>query len=257
MNKLSYTIILVVLVSAFSSCVSSGDNPGIEYAPQMYVSQAYEPYSQEKLFEPNPNGMTMRLPVNGTIARGQLNYVYPHPNTGEGYEASAEFTSDIPVTESNVAEGKRLYNYACWHCHGKSGRNDGPIFESGKMPGPSWSNVQADYIKNIPMGKMYHTITYGKGLMGSHAAILSPDERWKVIYHIKSMSLGDAFEVQADDENLELIEQADAHGADGHTHEGEEMGEHSHEIHSSDGHTHEGEEYDGHEHHDGEETNTH
>ncbi|MFY0643709.1 MAG: cytochrome c [Bacteroidia bacterium] len=256
MNKLSHTIILVALVSAFSSCVSSGDDPGIEYAPQMYVSQAYEPYSQEKLFEPNPNGMTMRLPVNGTIARGQLNFVYPHPNTGDGYEASASFTSDLPITESNVAEGKRLYDYACWHCHGKKGGNDGPIFESGKMPGPSWPNVQADYIKNIPMGKMYHTITYGKGIMGSHAAILSPDERWKVIYHIKSMSLGEAFEIQADpeDEVLELIEQADAHSADGHTHEGEDYDGHSHEVHSTDGHTHEGEDYDVHTHHDEAET---
>ncbi len=202
------TILLVgLLMAGLSSCVSSGDNPGIEYAPNMYISQAYEPYSQEKLFEINPNGMTMREPVNGTVARGQLDYIYPHPNTGAGYEASASFTSNIPITESNVKEGERLYNYACWHCHGKKGANDGPIFKSGKMPGPSWPNVQADYIKNIPMGKMYHTITYGKGLMGSHAAILNPTERWKVIYHIKSMSLGEEFEISSDVVEVEEMQE--------------------------------------------------
>ena len=192
--NLKYSLLIIGALSlGLGSCVSSGDNPGIEYAPQMYVSQAYEPYTQAQEFENNPNGMTMRMPVAGTVARGQLDFQYPYPNTGEGYVAAAAFSSEIPVTAENIAEGERLYNYACWHCHGKSGKNDGPIFKSGKMPGPSWADVQADYIKNIPMGQMYHTITYGKGLMGSHAHILNPTERWQVIYHIKSMSLGDAF----------------------------------------------------------------
>ncbi len=206
-RKFIYTFGLLAVVASISSCVSSGDNQGIEYAPQMYVSQGYEPFTQTQLFEHNPNGMTMRLPVNGTIARGQLDYVYPNPNTGAGYEAASTFTSNIPATEANVKEGERLYNYACWHCHGKKGGNDGPIFKSGKMPGPSWANVQAEYMQNLPMGKMYHTITYGKGLMGSHAAILSPEERWKVIYYIKSMSLGDAFTIVADEEVAEEIEE--------------------------------------------------
>jgi mono/diheme cytochrome c family protein len=206
-----YIISLGVLGISMSSCVSSGDNPGIEYAPQMYVSQGYEPYSQTQEFENNPNGMTMRLPVNGTVARGQLAYQYPNANTAEGYEAAATYTSNIPATQANVDEGKRLYEYACWHCHGKTGGNDGPIFKSGKMPGPAWANVQADYIKNIPMGKMYHTITYGKGLMGSHAHILSPEQRWQVIYYLKSLSLGDEFKIAADDaEAMEVVEATEA-----------------------------------------------
>lgn len=203
-----YIIAIGALGISMSSCVSSGDNPGIEYAPQMYVSQAYEPYSQDKEFDTNPNGMTMRLPVDGTIARGQLAYAYPHPNTADGYAASAEYTSNIAPSQANVDEGKRLYEYACWHCHGKTGANDGPIFKSGKMPGPAWANVQADYIKEIPVGKMYHTITYGKGLMGSHAHILSPEQRWQVIYYLKSLSLGDAFEIADSDEIIEDLMEA-------------------------------------------------
>lgn len=237
---LTYTIALAALAMGMTSCVSKGDNPGIEYAPQMYISQAYEPYSQEKKFEYNPHGMTMRLPVEGTVARGQLSYVYPNANTGEGYEASASFTSDLAVTEANVTEGERLYNYACWHCHGKKGGNDGPIFKSGKMPPPPWANVQAEYMQNLPMGKMYHTITYGKGLMGSHAAMLSPTQRWQVIYHIKSMSLGDAFEIEEEEEVMELIEAANA---EEHTHDDGET--HSHDHGDAD-HDHDAEEHEGH-----------
>ena len=32
---------------------------------------------------------------------------------------------------------------------------------------------------------MYHTLTYGKGLMGSHASQLSALERWEVIEYVK------------------------------------------------------------------------
>ena len=187
---LKYSLVLSIAAAGLTSCTSSGDRTGIEYAPNMYRSQAYEPYSQDGLKEYNPNGMTMRLPVRGSVARGQGGYVYPYANSGEGYAASAAFTSWVPNTPSNVREGERLYNIYCTNCHGKNGGNDGSIFKSKKMPGPSWPNYQSEYIQNIPIGQIYHTITYGKGLMGSHAAMLTPQERWKVIAYVKELSVG-------------------------------------------------------------------
>lgn len=183
-------LLIGFIASGYISCTSSGDNPGIEYAPDMYVSKGYEPFSQVTKSPYNPNGMTMRLPVSGSIARGQLNFVYPFPNNAEGYEASAAFASWVPFNEENLAEGERLYNVYCWNCHGKTGGNDGPVIAGGKFPPPPWANYQSDYIKTLPNGKIYHTITFGKGLMGSHASVLSPDERWKVIGYVKSLSLG-------------------------------------------------------------------
>lgn len=192
-NILKSIALFSIPVVSLIGCVAGGDNPGIEYAPNMYISQAYEPYTQEKKFDYNPNGMTMRLPVFGTVAKGQQNYVYPYPNNGDGYEASSLFYSWVAPTEKNVAEGDVLYQRYCWQCHGKSGKNDGSIFKAGKIPGPSWSGFQDEYIKNLPEGKIYHSITHGKGLMGSHASMLSPDERWKVIHYVKKLSKGDDF----------------------------------------------------------------
>jgi outer membrane protein OmpA-like peptidoglycan-associated protein len=193
-NIIKYAVLLSIPAVGLVSCVSSGDNTGLEYAPNMYVSQAYEPFSQEDdKVTYNPNNMTMRLPVNGTIARGQSTFVYPNANDLSGYMASADYKSWIAATESNTNEGKHLYEIYCWHCHGKKGKNDGPIFKKKKMPSPPWAGYQDDYIKNLPDGKIYHTITYGKGLMGSHAFLLDPDERWKVINYVRALSLGDDF----------------------------------------------------------------
>lgn len=194
-NIVKYGLILGLPALSMVSCVSSGDNPGIEYAPNMYVSQGYEPFSQEvDKVTYNPNNMTMRLPVNGTVARGQASFIYPHPNTGAGYEASIGYTPWVAPTKANVEEGQRLYNIYCWHCHGKKGKNDGPIFKDKKMPAPAWKGYQSDYIKQLAEGKAYHTIVHGKGLMGSHSFMLDPEERWKVIHFVKALAYGDSFE---------------------------------------------------------------
>jgi hypothetical protein len=59
---------------------------------------------------------------------------------------------------------------------------------SGKFPKPGWPNYQSDYIRNLPEGKIYHTLTYGKNLMGSHATHLNPKERWMVVSYVKELS---------------------------------------------------------------------
>jgi mono/diheme cytochrome c family protein len=213
-RKLTYTLLTGLVAVGISSCISNGDNPGIEYAPNMYVSEAYEPYSQDKKFETNPNGMTMRLPVNGTVARGQLHYIYPYPNTAEGYQLSEAYVPQIAATKDNLIEGERLYNIYCWHCHGKKGKNDGPIFSSNKMPSPPWTGYQDDYIQKLSVGRIYHTITYGKGFMGSHAAMLSPEQRWQVIYYVKYLSLGTDFQIAKDDSDIIPVQASDSVASD-------------------------------------------
>ena len=189
MHKLSKLFILALIAITLYSCKSRDENTGIEYAPDMYVSKGYEPYSQTRHMEYNPNGMTMRLPVVGTIARGQLDYVYTYLDSPEGYEAAAANINPVEKTSLNVLEGKKLYDIYCWSCHGKEGKNDGPVIVEGKFAKPPFENYQTPYIQNLADGKIFHVITYGKNMMGSHAHMLSPAERWKVIHYVKSLSM--------------------------------------------------------------------
>jgi mono/diheme cytochrome c family protein len=174
------------------------NNPGYEYAPEgdMYHSIPYDAqteYSEDdhhfNTNKFNPHGMTMRLPAKGTIARGQENYIYPYPVTNDGYEqAGRELVNPVPNTPENLAEGKRLFNIYCWHCHGHLGEGDGPLMASGKFPKPSWITYKSDYIRTLPEGKMFHTITNGKNLMGAHGPLLNPIQRWQIIHYIKFLS---------------------------------------------------------------------
>ena len=81
MRKSIFTLLAVAASTTIMvGCSAGGDNPGSEYAPNMYVSFAYEPMTQLANEDEgstngnntiNPYGMNMRLPVKGTIARGQ------------------------------------------------------------------------------------------------------------------------------------------------------------------------------------------
>jgi hypothetical protein len=42
-------------------------------------------------------------------------------------------------------------------------------------------------LKNLPEGKIFHSITYGKGLMGAHNSLLSQEERWKLVYYVQKL----------------------------------------------------------------------
>lgn len=195
--KNSIFIIGALTVASLSSCwwKAGGNDPGIEYAPDMYYSKGYEPmtqYSDTNKYRYNPYFMAMREPVEGTVAIGQLDYQYPYENTPEGYEAAAGFSLGISLDEKDQLEGERLFGIYCSPCHGMKGGNDGPVSKKQSALKPSWPNYQDAYIQNLPIGKIYHVVTYGKNSMGSYAYALTPKQRWSVANYVKRLSKMDA-----------------------------------------------------------------
>ena len=179
---ISVLLILFVASMVITSCDDSPKHPGYEFMPDMYRSPAYKPNSGNNLFS---DSMTNRPPVAGTIPRGSF-LPYPYPSTPEGYEAAGkELKSPVEHTPENLAEGKRLFEIFCIHCHGAEGKGDGSITLNGKFaPPPAYSG---DALRELPEGKMFHTLEYGKNMMGSHASQLTQTERWKIISYVQTL----------------------------------------------------------------------
>lgn len=198
MKKPINIILSVIAIISLSSCgwKAGVNNPGIEYAPDMYYSKGYEPmtqYSDTNKYRFNPYFMSMREPVKGTVAIGQLDYQYAFDNTPEGYEAAgAGLSMNISLSEKDQLEGARLFGIYCSVCHGTMGGNDGSVSSKQSALKPSWANYQDKYIKELPIGKIYHVITYGKNNMGSYAYALTPKERWSVATYVKRLSMMDS-----------------------------------------------------------------
>ena len=169
---------------------AGGNNPGIEYAPDMYDSKGYEPYNQLDSNVFNKLGSNLRKPADGSVAYGKQDYSYHLTNNGEGYEKSAtEVLRPSTLIDENC-EGKRLYGIYCTPCHGKEGNNDGNVFKKASYLKPAWKGYSDEYITNLPDGKIYHTLVYGKNNMGSHSSVLTPEERWFVIDYVRQLSNG-------------------------------------------------------------------
>ncbi len=188
-----------------SSCGASGDNQGVEYAPNMYHSVAYEPYSQivdedagrwltsidypdghAEFFNSNkfnPYRMNLReAPVN-TVSRNKNGYL-PYRIGKDSLEfASRTLKNPLDSTAAVVGEGKVLYEMYCDHCHGAKGEGNGKV--SDKYAGVP--NYKSDALKNISEGHIFHVITQGKGLMWAHGSQILPEDRWKIAKYVKTL----------------------------------------------------------------------
>ena len=172
---------------ALQSCTSDPLSPGLEYMPDMYRGPAYETYGESPFSE---KGSSLK-PVAGTIPRFNdetLPYheTYAYPNTNEGYEAAGlGVVNPYPATELILEKGQKVYSNFCIHCHGEKGDGNGILVQRDKYAGvPSYYSAA---LKDLPEGKMYHTIYYGKNMMGSHAAQINYAERWSVIRYVQKL----------------------------------------------------------------------
>ncbi len=195
MYKRDFLVLFFTCIAAYflGACQANGDFTGREYMPDMTHSKAYEPYVEGRtvmidgdsvqLF---PNNQAALKPVAGTVSRGYVPYYFE--DTAEGYEeAGRALVNPLDAYDKTVLEqGKIAYEINCAICHGAKGAGDGPIVKSGAYPAPPPSYFREDILV-LPEGKMFHSVHYGKNLMGSYASQLTKEERWKVIAYIKNM----------------------------------------------------------------------
>ena len=298
MNKSNNIVTLLVAVAfllAVMSCNSDpgGNNPGKEYMPDMAHSIAYEAnyydyYSKNtwgteaayyKMAQP-------RKPVKGTIPRGYAGQVAPAENDvaipangsvpyyyGDTDEERTRAMTEIqvnpfPITEAGLAVGKNLYNINCGICHGEKGDGNGWLVDennfNAKYPAQP-AIFTTDEFVNATEGRYYHSIMYGKNVMGGYADKLSYEERWQVVHYIRSLQAKDrklAYSQEANTLNavgvpggvapkgmgkthMAKIEvpmlEGHGHDADGHHDDGSHGGSHNHDgghDHSDDDHGH-------------------
>ena len=98
---------------------------------------------------------------------------------------SEDVKDPLPSLDSvQMAEAQRLFNINCAICHGPKLDAQGPFATGGKIP--AVANLTLKQYVEMPVGTMFHSITYGKNNMGSYASQLTRRQRWMVIQYVKS-----------------------------------------------------------------------
>ena len=183
MKKIKIVVSIAIItgmVSLLASCDSKRE-PGKTYMPDMAYSRAYEAYAPNNLAAKDINYVP--YPVEGTIRRGDL-FPYTLKNDSNGYRMSASVKDPLPPLDTvQMKEAERLFNINCAICHGPKMDAQGPLSTGGKVPAVA-NLTLAQYVQ-MPEGTMFHSITYGKGNMGSYASQLSREQRWMVVQYVK------------------------------------------------------------------------
>lgn len=182
---------LLVLAAIVSACGRDKNDPGLQYAPEMYESIPYEPFKQVMdSTTPFRNGQTLQEPPMGTISRnGYAAFEFPPGDSVKaGNQGLIAMVNPVPLTDKALAEGEVLYLRFCGACHGKKGAGNGKVAQHDAI-NPGAFNGQK--LKNYTSGQIYHTIMYGQGVMGSYASQLEHNERWKVVHYVHTLQGGD------------------------------------------------------------------
>ena len=162
-----------------TACGPAVEKRGFEYMPNMVYSLAYDS------FAPNPvtrDGLTLQRPVRGSIPRGYLPLHYAAtPEDAE--RAGRELQNPVPPTARSAAEGQALFETYCAVCHGRQGAGDGPLVP--KIPNPP--AYTSSRVRSMPVGQIFHVITFGSGRMPSYASQLSQNDRWLIAAHVRTL----------------------------------------------------------------------
>mgnify|MGYP002779929848 FL=1 len=192
---------VVLLFISIVACKRDYNNPGTEYAPEMYHSRAYEALSQitdksSEEYNSNPNnpyGMNMREPVAKTIKVSGYSPLFgkverknlpTYHIDKDSFELSGQVLKNpLDSNEATLAQGKVLYERFCVHCHGETGQGDGSVGKIYKGV-PAYNKGRVKYDKP---GHIFHTITFGRNRMWPHASQISVEDRWKIVYYVQTL----------------------------------------------------------------------
>ena len=124
------------------------------------------------------DGMGMRLPVEGTVARGFLPYIYPGDPEG-----AAGLPNPVLPTNQVLKQGQRQYAIHCQVCHGAAGEGDN--FLQGQYPRPP--SLHSSKIREWTDGQLFHVITEGQNVMPPYRSKVLEKDRWMIVHYIRAL----------------------------------------------------------------------
>ena len=174
--------IVAILVAAALGCTRGRptENTPIHLNPNMDRQQKYLPQSESKFFV---DGMTMRKPVAGTVARGELHEDNAYWRGRDDID-SVIAKIPIPVTMQLIERGQQRFNIYCSPCHGRTGDGRGIVVQRGLLPPPSFHD---DRLRKVGDGHIFDVISNGIRNMPSYRAQIPVHDRWAIVSYFRAL----------------------------------------------------------------------
>jgi mono/diheme cytochrome c family protein len=129
------------------------------------------------------DGKTERLPVPGTVARGEL-FADASLHTGKDAAGNPVARSPLPVDQALRTRGAQRYAIYCQPCHAENGSGQSMLRERA---GVNTADLTQERLVQAPDGYIFDVITHGFGLMPSYAYQVPVADRWAIIAHVREL----------------------------------------------------------------------
>lgn len=177
-----YFLFFLLIGLFFNGCFRGrpSEKPPIHINPNMDDQPKYKAQAESKYFK---NGSAMRMPVPGTVARGELfedtKYYY-----GKDADGNPVKENPVPVTMQLLKRGQNRFNIYCSPCHGLAGDGQGIVVKRGFLPPP---NFHQDLVRNYPDGHIFDVISNGIRNMPSYKHMISVEDRWAIVSYVRAL----------------------------------------------------------------------
>jgi mono/diheme cytochrome c family protein len=148
----------------------------------MHVQPRQNPLSYSDFYSDHRSA---RPPVEGTVARGELNadfYFY----TGKIGNNPGD-AMPFPVTKEVLERGRERYDIYCAPCHSRVGDGNGFVPSRGFARRPPSYHIPR--LQKAPLGYFFDVMTNGFGIMPDYASQITPQDRWNIVAYIRALQL--------------------------------------------------------------------
>lgn len=210
---LAYALIALLVVGIFGVRGQRFSKPPVRIFPDMDEQDKVRAQKPDAFFADNHGS---RLPVSQTQPRGLneegANVIGGIPEYEFGGQTGYYYTGhvgdyfgngmpdELALTEASASalihRGKERYGIFCAVCHGKSGDGQGI---TGTYGVPGIANFHLDTFKaaTYPDGRVFETITNGKGMMGAYGYNISVMDRWAIVAYVRTLQAAKELTVKA------------------------------------------------------------
>lgn len=174
------TVIFVISL-ALIGCTRHevSDKPPVQVEQNMYEQPKYKAQSESRFFA---DGLSMRPPVEGTVARGWLreDSAYYFGKVGDKLIAKAP----VVMTMERLQRGRQRFDIYCAPCHGRLGTGQGIIAKRGMQAPPSYHEQR---LRDIEDGHIFDVITNGLRNMQPYKYQIPVDDRWSIVGYVRAL----------------------------------------------------------------------
>ncbi len=178
MKRKRYLLVLTVVLLA-TGCWRGATSPRPPWHPNpnMDNQPKYRPQAVSAFFY---DGATMRPPVAGTVARGEL---FEDTARYTGRDENGELVAQVPI-EVDVERGRERYDIYCAPCHHPRGNGRGVLWDRAQIQS---ADLREQRLRDASDGQLFDVITNGLGLMSGYKYPIPPDDRWAIVAYVRQL----------------------------------------------------------------------